>query len=103
MQLAEPAAKGKSSKGGVQVSKDLLGQGGQGVAVQGQQGEGGDPTEGIAWQRSQKIEPKVQDLQHSIDFGKQRLLQHNESYDLETIEDGMLQIFRDNMMPRCVA
>ena len=87
------------------MGEDLLRQGGQGVAVEGEQGEGGDPTEGIAWQRSQKIEPKVQDLQHSIDFGKQcnSLLQHNESYNLETIEDGMLQIFRDNMMPRCVA
>ena len=87
------------------MGEHLLRQGGQGVAVEGEQGEGGDPTEGIAWQRPQKIEPKVQDLQHSIDFGKQRnsLLQHNESYNLENIEDGMLQIFRDNMMPRCVA
>ena len=64
MQLVEPAAKGESSKGGVEVGKDLLGQGGEGVAVQGEQGEGGDPSEGTTWQRSQKIEPKVQNLQH---------------------------------------
>ena len=66
-QLVEPAAKGESAKGGVEVSKHLLGQGGQGVAVQGEQGEGGDPTEGTTWQRSQKIEPKIQNLQHFVD------------------------------------
>ena len=63
----KPAAEGESSKGGVEVSKDLLGQGGQRVAVQGEQGEGGDPAEGTTWQRPQKIEPKVQNLQHFVD------------------------------------
>ena len=63
----EPATKGESSKRGVEVIKDLLGQGGQGVAVQGEQSEGGDPTEGTTWQRSQKIEPKVQNLQNLVD------------------------------------
>ena len=64
MQKSKPAAEGESAKGCVEVSKDLLRQGGQGVAIQGQQGEGGDPSEGTAWQGPQQIEPKVQNLQH---------------------------------------
>ena len=49
MQKSKPAAEGESAKWCVEVSKDLLRQGGQGVAIQGQQGEGGDPSEGTAW------------------------------------------------------
>ena len=78
MQLVEPAAKGESSKGGVEVSKDLLRQGGQGVAIQGEQGEGGDPTEGTTWQRSQKIEPKVQNLQHFDKLNKELVKNYHE-------------------------
>ena len=36
MQKIEPAAEGESAKGCVEVSKDLLRQGGQGVAIQRQ-------------------------------------------------------------------
>ena len=64
MQKSKPATEGESAKGRVEVSKDLLRQGGQGVAIQGQQGEGGDPSEGTAWQGPQQIESKVQNLQH---------------------------------------
>ena len=73
----KPAAEGESSKGGVEVSEDLLGQGGQRVAVQGEQGEGGDPAEGATWQRPQKIEPKVQNLQHFVDKLNKHFLQNH--------------------------
>ena len=70
MQNIEPATEGESTKGSVEVSKDLLRQGGKGVAIQGQQGEGGDPSERTAWQGPQQIEPKVQNLQHFGDISK---------------------------------
>ena len=42
--------------------RDLLRQGGQGVAVQGEQGEGGDSLERAAGERTQQVEPKIQNL-----------------------------------------
>ena len=39
-----------------------LGEGGQGVAVEGEQGEGGDALEGGGGQRAQQVEPQVQHL-----------------------------------------
>ena len=42
--------------------RDLLRQGGQGVAVQGEQGEGGDSLERAAGKRTQQVEPKIQNL-----------------------------------------
>ena len=42
--------------------RDLLRQGGQGVAVQGEQGEGGDSLERATGERPQQVEPKIQNL-----------------------------------------
>ena len=98
MQKSEPAAEGESTKRCVEVSKDFLRQGGRGVAIQGQQGEGGDPSEGTAWQGPQQIEPKVQNLQHFGDISK--LVTDLVGTALKVVKS---KISRDNTMLRCVA
>ncbi len=59
-QEATPEA--EAAQGAVEVGERLLRQGGHRIAVQGKQGQPGDPAEGGGRQHAQQVEAQVQNL-----------------------------------------